>query len=153
MIEIDLQHAAADVEAPDAERLRPWIESVIARHPGTGPAELCLRVVGEEESAELNRVYRGRNRPTNVLSFAAGEEAQPPAGPRFLGDIVICGPVVVREAADQGKRLEHHWAHLLVHGTLHLLGYDHATDAEADTMEALETQILGEHGIADPYAA
>lgn len=153
MIDIDIQHAGTGVVAPDEQFMRPWIRAVIERHPDLGPVELCLRVVGEEESRQLNRDYRGKDRPTNVLSFAASDDVQPPAGTAFLGDIVICGPVVEREAADQGKAVADHWAHLLVHGTLHLLGYDHECEREAEAMEALEIAILGEHGIADPYAA
>lgn len=153
MIDIDIQNAGGGINAPEERFLRPWIQSVLARHPQSGPVEICLRVVGEDESRRLNRDYRGKDRPTNVLSFAAGDDVQPPEGPACLGDIVICGPVVEREAAEQGKSVADHWAHLLVHGTLHLLGYDHESESGAAAMEALETSILGEHGIADPYAA
>ena len=153
MIEIDIQDAGGAAGAPGATFMRPWIRAVIERHPDLGPVEISLRVVGEDESRQLNRDYRGKDRPTNVLSFAAGVEAQPPEGPAFLGDIVICGPVVEREAAEQGKAVTDHWAHLLVHGTLHLLGYDHESESGATVMEALETSILGEHGVPDPYAA
>jgi probable rRNA maturation factor len=152
VIDIDIQDAGG-VTAPEERLLRPWIESVIERHPQPGPVEICLRIVGKDESRQLNRDYRGKDRPTNVLSFAAGDDVQPPEGPVFLGDIVICGPVVEEEAADQRKALADHWAHLVVHGTLHLLGYDHESESEAAAMEALETSILGEHGIPDPYAA
>lgn len=102
----------------------------------------------------LNCAFRGKDKPTNVLSFPAGDVAGLPAdAPLPLGDIVICAGVVGAEAAAQGKTEDDHWAHMLVHGTLHLLGFDHETDAEAADMEALETRILGEHGIADPYGA
>ena len=153
MIDIDVQHAGGEVPLPAERLLRSWLRSVADRHPEIGPAEICLRVVGEDEGRQLNETYRGRDRATNVLSFAAGSDTQPPDGPRFLGDVVICGPVVAREAAAQDKPLDEHWAHLLVHGTLHLLGYDHESDADAAVMERLETEILGQHGIADPYVA
>ena len=153
MIDIDVQHAGSDVVAPDERLLRSWLQSVADRHPQIGSAEICLRVVDENESRQLNEAYRGKDRPTNVLSFAASGEAQPPEGPKLLGDVVICGPVVSREAAEQDKPPDDHWAHLLVHGTLHLLGYDHESDDDATVMERLETEILAEHGIPDPYVA
>ena len=153
VIDIDVQHAGSDVVAPDEQLLRTWLQTVADRHPAIGVAEICLRVVDENESRQLNEAYRGKDRPTNVLSFAAGDDVQPPEGTTLLGDVVICGPVVRREAAEQGKALDDHWAHLLVHGTLHLLGYDHESDDDAAVMERLEAEILGEHGIADPYAA
>ena len=100
----------------------------------------------------LNRDYREQDKTTNVLSFPAGEIAGlPDDAPRALGDIVICAAVISDEAAEQGKELSAHWAHMLVHGTLHLLGYDHETDAEAAAMEGLETRILCQHGCPDPY--
>ena len=122
------------------------------------PVELTVRVTDEHESAELNQRYRSRSGPTNVLSFAF----EPPPGldlaaPAFaeigalLGDLVICAPLVKREAAEQGKTETAHWAHLMVHGTLHLLGFDHITAAEAAPMEALEIRILGALGFPPPY--
>jgi probable rRNA maturation factor len=153
VIDVDVQDAVGAAGAPDERFMVSWIRFAMARHPDTGPAELCLRIVDEDESRQLNRDYRGKDRPTNVLSFVALDAIRPPEGPAYLGDIVICGPVVEREAAGQGKAVADHWAHLLVHGTLHLLGYDHESEREARVMEALETSILGEHGIADPYAA
>ena len=113
--------------------------------------ELSLRLVDEAESADLNQRYRGKAGPTNVLSFPF----EPPPGikgPRYLGDLVICVPVVVREAAEQGKATEAHWAHLVVHGVLHLLGYDHLDETEAQEMEALETRLLANLGFPPPYA-
>ena len=113
--------------------------------------ELSLRLVDEAECADLNQRYRGKAGPTNVLSFPF----EPPPGikgPRYLGDLVICVPVVVREVAEQGKAPEAHWAHLVVHGVLHLLGYDHLDEAEAQEMEALETRLLANLGFPPPYA-
>lgn len=114
--------------------------------------ELTVRIVSEEEGRALNKDFRGRDAATNVLSFPAGA---PPAvlGDDALpfGDLVLCAPVVQREAALQGKKIDDHWAHLLVHGTLHLLGYDHEADAAAERMETLEAAILARQGLADPY--
>jgi len=117
-----------------------------------GPEEvaLSLRLVDEPESADLNQRYRGKMGPTNVLSFPF----EPPPGMRgrrYLGDLAICVPLVAREAAEQGKAPEAHWAHLVVHGVLHLLGYDHLDEAEAQAMEALETRLLGDLGFPPPY--
>jgi probable rRNA maturation factor len=106
-------------------------------------------VVGEREGAELNRRWRGKPRATNVLSFPGAELHA--AGVRLLGDIVICAPVVDREAREQGKRRAAHWAHMVVHGTLHLLGYDHRTRSQAAAMEALEARLLARLGVDDPY--
>ena len=117
------------------------------------PVEVSVRIVDEVESRNLNRQYRDRDYATNVLSFPGGDAALPPGLPRPLGDIVICGPVVQRESAEQGKTATDHWAHMLVHGTLHLLGFDHALEPEAARMEAMEAQILASRGVGDPYAA
>jgi probable rRNA maturation factor len=111
---------------------------------------MCLRLVGSAESRRLDRVYRGKDRPTNVLSFPASAEERVATG--MLGDLVVCAPVVAREAREQGKTLAAHWAHMVVHGTLHLLGYDHLAARDARAMEALEVAILGGFGFDDPYA-
>jgi len=111
--------------------------------------ELAIRIVGLEEGQALNRDYRGKDYPTNVLSFPA--ELPPGVALPLIGDLAICAPVVAREAAEQGKKPTQHWAHMTVHGVLHLLGYDHLEDAEAERMESLETRILASLGIADPY--
>jgi probable rRNA maturation factor len=100
----------------------------------------------------LNREFRGKDRPTNVLSFPAGDVPGLPRGERLaLGDLVVCAPVLNEEAVSQGKLLAHHWAHILVHGALHLIGYDHDVPADAQRMEALETRILAAGGVGDPY--
>lgn len=112
-----------------------------------------MRIVDEAESRALNHRFRDRDAPTNVLSFPAGDDLVLPEGEaRPLGDIVLCAPVVEREAALQGKPAGAHWAHLLVHGALHLLGYDHGNDADAAEMEALEIAVLAAGGLPDPYA-
>lgn len=115
--------------------------------PGVA-GELVIRIVDAGESAALNEQYRGRSGPTNVLAFPAGET---PAGPVLLGDIVICAPVVLSEADEQGKPAEAHWAHIVIHGCLHLAGYDHVLDLDAEEMEARERALLADLGIADPY--
>lgn len=114
-------------------------------------AELCVRIVDQAESAELNERYRDKSGATNVLSFPC--DADLPGGDAPLGDLVICAAVVMKEAAAQGKCLNDHWQHLVVHGVLHLLGYDHIGDDEAEVMENEERAILARLGIADPYAA
>jgi probable rRNA maturation factor len=116
--------------------------------------EVSVRIVDAEEVRTLNREYRDKDRATNVLSFPAGPLAGlPDDAPILLGDIVVCASVVDSEAAEQGKDVADHWAHMLVHGTLHLLGFDHEDDTEAAAMEALETQVLTQHGLPDPYGA
>lgn len=115
----------------------------------TAPLELTIRIVGNAESRVLNRTWRGKDKPTNVLSFTADPD-MPGAGE--LGDLAICAPVVAREAREQGKRRQAHWAHMVVHGVLHLLGFDHENDDEAAIMEANETKILAHFGILNPYA-
>ena len=112
--------------------------------------ELSIRIVDIAEGRALNRDYRGKDYATNVLSFPA--ELPPGVSLPLIGDLAICAPVVAREAAEQGKDPRDHWAHMTVHGVLHLLGYDHIQDNEAEAMEALETRILAGLGIADPYA-
>jgi probable rRNA maturation factor len=116
-----------------------------------GPAEVSVVMGSDAMIRELNRDWRGQDKPTNVLSFPAGEDAPPPGAPRLLGDIVLAYGTIAREAVEQGKTLNDHLSHLCVHGLLHLLGYDHETEAEAAEMEGLEVAILAEFGIADPF--
>jgi probable rRNA maturation factor len=124
-------------------RVAKWIKSALF-----ADGELTLRFVDADEGRLLNRTYRGKDYATNVLTFAYAESADEPV----TGDIVVCCPVIEREAAEQGKALEAHYAHMIVHGTLHAQGYDHEHEDEAREMEALETDILGGLGFADPYA-
>ncbi|EIK54358.1 metal-binding heat shock protein [Stutzerimonas stutzeri TS44] len=148
MIELDVQLASTG-KAPAAAELQRWCE--LALRQRSGDSELTIRLVDEEEGRELNRTWRHKDYPTNVLSFPADVPDEFLDIP-LLGDLVICVPVVEREAAEQGKPLAAHWAHLVIHGCLHLLGYDHIEDAEAEEMEALERQLLAELGHPDPYA-
>jgi len=112
-------------------------------------AEVSVYIVDEAESQKLNLQYRAKDKPTNVLSFPA--DIHEAVGVPLLGDLVICAPVVEREAVEQGKSLDAHWAHILIHGTLHLLGYDHVEDDEADAMEALETYLITQMNFPAPY--
>jgi len=136
-------------DVPTAPRLALWARAAAGAR-GHG-AELALRVVGMAAGRHLNQRWRGRDYPTNVLSFPAPPQARGGSAARSLGDLVICAPVVAREARQQGKRPEHHWAHLVIHGTLHLLGHDHQSDGEALRMERLERRLLARFNIADPY--
>ena len=151
-IEIQLAADEAD-EPPEPGQLRRWAEAALAALGRTDVA-LTVRVVGEEEGRVLNRDYRGRDHPTNVLSFAFDEtppEARAELGATYLGDLAVCAPVVAREAREQGKPAAAHWAHMVVHGVLHLLGHDHHEPAAAAAMESRERSILATLGYADPY--
>ena len=150
---VDVQLASDAAGLPSIDAMRGWVERAVrATHPGRD-AEVSVRIVDEAEMRALNRKYRDQDKPTNVLAFPAGDAGFAlPGEILLLGDVVVCAVVVAREADEQGKPLEHHWAHMLVHGTLHLLGHDHVGDEQAEAMEALERRILDEFGIADPYA-
>ena len=145
---IDLQIACEQESGlPTAEQIEQWATAAV--QPQSDEVEMTVRIVDEAESHELNLNYRGKDRPTNVLSFPfeCPDEVELP----LLGDLVICRQVVEREAQEQDKPLMAHWAHMVVHGSLHLLGYDHIEDNEAEEMESLETQIMTGLGFADPY--
>ena len=147
-VEVDVQYAVDDHGGfPSPEAIRHWAEAVLAGRQGD--KEITVRIVGRSESAYLNETYRHKHGPTNVLAFAL----EPPAGLglSLVGDLVICAPLVFQEARRQGKRPEAHWAHLVVHGVLHLLGYDHEQPSAAATMETLETQVLERLGFPNPY--
>ena len=134
--------------AIDDTHLQRWVTAAMAGLSG----EVTLRLVGAEESATLNDRYRGNAKPTNVLAFPAEPLPMELADDWLpLGDLVLCVPVIAREASDQGKTLEAHWAHMLIHGCLHLRGFDHATTAEAEAMEAEEANLMSVLGFADPY--
>lgn len=148
-LHVDVQVAvpAGQFDLPDEDDIRRWIEPVLASRMDA--AELSVRIVDEAEIAELNERYRHKPGPTNVLSFPF--EADIPLEVPLLGDLVICAAVVEREAREQDKSIQAHWAHMLVHGSLHLLGYDHITDAQADEMETTEIQLLQQLGFSNPY--
>ena len=148
-LSLSVKYATDDGPLPSRSRLRAWANAALERD-----AQVGLRIVSRAEGRRLNREFRGQDHATNVLTFAYGD-----AGPhsdetvRLSGDIVLCAPVVSAEARMQGKPLEAHYAHLVVHGMLHLQGHDHARDEDAEVMEARETEILAKLGYADPYAA
>lgn len=146
--EIYIESNSQSQALPATEQLEAWIATVL-RHQQLEDAEVSLYIVDEAEGEELNSQYRGKDYPTNVLSFPADIPEE--VGVPLLGDLVVCAPVVEREAQEQGKTLAAHWAHMLVHGTLHLLGFDHIDDDEAEAMEQLETEIITGLGYPAPY--
>lgn len=144
---LELQIVTAATGCPDEQQFQQWLDLVMAERDGD--TEVVIRLVDEAEIAELNSEYRHKSGPTNVLSFPF--EAPPGLQLDLLGDIVICAPVITQEAIAQNKLPEHHWAHITIHGLLHLLGYDHIQDQDAEQMEALEIEILKKLSIANPY--
>jgi probable rRNA maturation factor len=144
---VEVQQAVDDVDLPPSDQVGDWARAAWRGLPED--AEVVVRITDEAESRRLNHRYRDRDRPTNVLSFPY--EPLPELDLLHVGDLVICAPVVRREAVEQGKAVQAHWAHMVVHGMLHLQGYDHDTDDEAGAMEALETEILTRLGFPAPY--
>jgi len=144
-VTINLQVAAKEEGIPTIAQFENWINETILDKV----TEMTIRIVDEKESATLNRKYRNKSGPTNVISFTYNQSPQ--ENEHNLGDLAICAPLVTKESIEQNKPLESHWAHLTVHGTLHLLGYDHQDDETAVTMEALEAAILGRLGFDNPY--
>lgn len=144
---VEIQVACESPGQPDADLIQLWVDAALEDYEPD--AEVVVRIVDEQESAELNEQYRHKAGPTNILSFPAdlpdGVELD------LLGDLVICAPVLEKEALEQNKILTHHWAHIIVHGVLHLLGYDHIDDAEAEVMESKEIAILNKLQIKNPY--
>ncbi len=142
-LSLAVQYATEDQRVPSRSQLRRWIKAALERD-----ATITLRIVGANEGRELNRAYRKKDDATNVLTFVYDESP----GGAWCGDIVVCAPVVAKEAREQGKELLHHYAHMITHGTLHLQGYDHATDGEAEVMERREVELLAHMRIGNPYA-
>ena len=150
--QVDVQFAIADESTPDADEIALWVSRAIEAAGGSSAAEVSVRIVDSAEMQQLNSEFREQDKSTNVLSFPAGEIAGLPVDVELpLGDIVVCSAVVSDEAQQQGKLLQHHWAHMIVHGTLHLLGFDHLNETDAARMEGLESRILSDNGIANPY--
>jgi len=152
---VDIQVACDDPGIPPKSEIQSWIEDAVcgSRPPDAGDVEVAVRIVDAGEIRTLNCLYRQQDKATNVLSFPVGEmEGLPHGASRSLGDVVVCASVVAAEADEQEKQLADHWGHMLVHGTLHLLGFDHRTDAEAVEMEARETEILAARNVTDPYS-
>lgn len=160
-LEIPVQFAASRKGVPHPAMLRRWAVAAFIgglpgakNKPGTRRMSIAIRIVGAAESRRLNAAWRGKDKPTNVLSFPSGltGRLRPAAvDPHPLGDLVICAPVVAREAREQGKTSRSHWAHMVVHGVLHLLGYDHEVGREAELMEAREMNLLATFGYPNPY--
>lgn len=147
VIKLDLQIISKANSVPSRKQLQHWITAALKNRSNKN--EITIRIVDTAESAKLNKKYRHKNGPTNILSFPF--ETPPELKSKLLGDIVICAPLVAKEAKLQGKTLQAHWAHLVIHGVLHLLGYDHIKKKAAEKMEKLETQILQKLNFPDPY--
>jgi probable rRNA maturation factor len=149
-LQLDVQIAVEkENDLPTEKQLKQWVRAALIQRTEHEEPELTIRIVDEAESQELNNDYRGKDKPTNVLSFPFEAPAHVPIP--LLGDLIICKQVVEREAIEQGKSLTSHWAHMTVHGCLHLLGYDHIEDEEAEEMEAIERTVMNELGFEDPY--
>ncbi|KTD36220.1 metal-dependent hydrolase [Legionella nautarum] len=146
---IDLQHACdAPIPVSD-ESLQTWAQLALLEHMDS--AELTLRLVDSTEITDLNHTYRQQNKPTNVLAFPSELPDSIELDYPLLGDVIICPQVLLQESQELGKSLEEHWAHIVIHGVLHLLGYDHIKDSDAEIMQALEVKLLSKLGFANPY--
>lgn len=150
MLKIMVQRATRKTTAPSAIQLRRWAKAML-RAKNISSAELTIRIVAEKEMTTLNSTYRQKNSTTNVLSFPFDQNAQTGSDTPLLGDIIVCAAVVNAEAEEQQKTAEAHWAHIIVHGTLHLLGHDHVKDDDAEVMETLEVKTLQTLGFNNPY--
>jgi len=154
MLDLELQWGIDELPLPTQGQCEKWVLASLINAEGIESTELTVRIVSPDESKELNRDYRQKDKPTNVLSF----EFEQPEGLAdigesipYLGDLVICAEVVASEAKAQEKTLESHWAHMIVHGALHLQGYDHIEEKDATEMEALEIKIMSGLGYPNPY--
>lgn len=149
MFEIIIQRAVTNSNIPTNKKFKKWTTSVLKKRIPSG--EVTIRIVNEKEMKMLNHSYRKKNKPTNVLSFPFEVPDEHNEEIPILGDIIICDSVVKNEAKKQKKRIEAHWAHMVIHGTLHLLGYDHQKDSDAEKMESEEIMILKKLGFKNPY--
>lgn len=146
-LDLTIQHASVIKDCPSQDQIQSW--TTLALDQTYKTTEITIRIVDEKESADLNQRYRNKSGSTNVLSFPY--EREEGENPKLIGDIVICAPVVTQEATEQGKDILSHWAHMVIHGTLHLMGYDHINEHEAETMESIELGLMKKLGFADPY--
>jgi probable rRNA maturation factor len=146
-IDVDVQYATDGPDLPDKSQLKHWVETALEDLQEN--AVLTIRIVDKDEATQLNEQWRKSQGPTNVLSFVY--EGEPEIAPDLLGDIVVCAPVVAREAKEQNKNIDAHWAHMVIHGVLHLNGFDHIKPEDADCMESLEIKILEELNYNNPY--
>ena len=146
-IDVDVQYATDGPDLPDKSQLKHWVETAL--EDLQEDAVITIRIVDEDEATQLNEQWRKSQGPTNVLSFVY--EGEPEIAPNLLGDIVVCAPVVAREAKQQNKNIDAHWAHMVIHGVLHLNGFDHIKPEDADCMESLEIKILEELNYNNPY--
>lgn len=147
MNQLEIQIASDSTALPDEKDFQNWVDTVLSTPDK--PHEIVIRIVDEEESAALNQQYRHKSGATNVLSFPF--EAPEPITSPLLGDLVICAPIIEHQAQEQQKKLKHHWAHIVIHGILHLCGYDHIDDDEAEEMETKEIALLKKLNINNPY--
>ena len=144
---LDIQIATEAKDCPSEQQFQQWVDAVLSDQ--SQDSEIVIRLVDDAESSALNQQYRHKQGPTNILSFPF--EAPDGMQMDLLGDLVICAPLIEKEAAEQNKLTENHWAHITIHGVLHLIGYDHIEEAEAEEMEALEIKLLSMLNIANPY--
>ena len=147
--DVEVQYVSSAEQLPGETQIKKWVETALQQY--SQQFSLCVRIVDCDESQSLNSEYRGKDKPTNVLSFSFEMPDCVDVESEILGDLVVCAPVVAAEAKEQKKALFDHWAHMIVHGVLHLLGFDHIKDSEAQEMEQLEREILALLSIADPY--
>ena len=155
-VEVNDLSGAAAMARPQETSIQTWVQAALRTVDAAkrAPIDVAVLIADAGTARQMNHDYRGKDKPTNVLSFPVGDlEGLPDGAAVPLGDIVLCPEVIAAEAAEQGKSLDDHWAHLCVHGALHLAGFDHDGDAEAAEMEALEVQILTKIGVSDPYVS
>ena len=150
--QVDIQIAVDDESVPGSDDIVMWVSRAVRAAGRREDVDVSIRVVNATEMQQLNNEFREQDKPTNVLSFPTGDiEGLPSDANVPLGDVVVCAEIVRSEAKEQGKTAAAHWAHMVVHGTLHLLGFDHESERDAATMEGLEVKILTDNGIANPY--
>lgn len=147
---IQLAHCDEDARIPTIEDFQSWTD--LATHDREGKSTLCIRIVDKSESQELNRHFRKKDSPTNILSFEYELPPEVSSDNQTLGDLVLCPAIIAAEAAEYGVPLQDHWAHLIIHGVLHLIGYDHIDDADAQVMQKKEIELLSKLNIKNPYS-